>query len=276
MRAYLLTLVVGLGLVSSATAAPMAAPSGQPQATQESQRSALYPQVRKYLDEVAALEPEFLSPELEFSTRGRVPRWINKVCPQVAGLPEQDANAVLARFSQIARAAGVRMDDTPCRPDVLIYVTSHPKELVTGMVKHEFGSWFGYRGRPYLLDDFIATPRPIRVWYNLSGSQYISSVLVVADQTQLPGVSLGQFADYVTLASLAQIKPLAMLKADAHLGDAPTILKLFESPPQAASPGLSDWDQAFLKSLYSWPTTWRRALVGVDGLAWSMVGQMAP
>ncbi len=57
-----------------------------------------------------------------------------------------------------------------------------------------------------------------------------------------------------------------------------TGLKLFEGPPQAASPGLSDWDRAFLKSLYanSWPTPWRRAIVGVDGLAWSMVGQIVP
>jgi hypothetical protein len=45
--------------------------------------------------------------------------------------------------------------------------------------------------------------------------------------------------------SLADIKP------GAHLGDAQTILKLFDSEPQSAPDGLSDWDQSFLKALYA-------------------------
>jgi hypothetical protein len=46
------------------------------------------------------------------------------------------------------------------------------------------------------------------------------------------------------MVSLAEIKP------NPHLGDAQTILKLFAGAPQAAPAGMSDWDQAFLKSLY--------------------------
>jgi hypothetical protein len=44
---------------------------------------------------------------------------------------------------------------------------------------------------------------------------------------------------------------LAKLDPDARLGDAPTILKLFDAAPEGAPAGLSDWDQAFLKSLYA-------------------------
>jgi hypothetical protein len=79
----------------------------------------------------------------------------------------------------------------------------------------------------------------------LSKSWSFSDVFVVVDQVRLREVTRGQFADYVALVGLADIKP------DAHLGDAQTILKLFDGAPQAAPLGLSDWDQAFLKSLYA-------------------------
>ncbi len=60
----------------------------------------------------------------------------------------------------------------------------------------------------------------------------------------LSGVTRGQLADYVAMVGLAQ------LNADLQLGDAPTILTLFSGTPQAASAGMTDWDQAFLKALY--------------------------
>ena len=36
----------------------------------------------------------------------------------------------------------------------------------------------------------------------------------------------------------------------AYLGDIPSILRLFDGTPEAAPAGMSDWDRAFLKSLY--------------------------
>jgi hypothetical protein len=43
----------------------------------------------------------------------------------------------------------------------------------------------------------------------------------------------------------------AKLKPDARLGDAPTILKLFDGAPVAAPAGMTDWDRTFLRSLYA-------------------------
>ena len=77
------------------------------------------------------------------------------------------------------------------------------------------------------------------------GSWTFGNVYVIVDQRQLHGVSQGQFADYIAMVSLAQIKP------NAHPGDARSILTLFASTPQAAPAALSDWDQAFLRSLYA-------------------------
>jgi hypothetical protein len=73
----------------------------------------------------------------------------------------------------------------------------------------------------------------------------IYQVFVIVDPTQFKGVSLGQLTDYVAMAGLAQ------LKLDNPLGDTPTILTLFDKGPHAASPGMTDWDAAFLKSVYA-------------------------
>jgi hypothetical protein len=70
-------------------------------------------------------------------------------------------------------------------------------------------------------------------------------ILVTADQARLHGMTLGQFADYLVMVGLAKLKP------DARLGDAPTILTLFNAAPEAAPTGMTDWDQTFLKSLYA-------------------------
>ncbi len=71
------------------------------------------------------------------------------------------------------------------------------------------------------------------------------NVFVIVDQRRLQGVKLGQLADYVAMVGFAKLKPAA------RLGDAPTILKLFDGAPQAAPDGLTAWDQSFLKSLYA-------------------------
>jgi hypothetical protein len=72
-----------------------------------------------------------------------------------------------------------------------------------------------------------------------------SRVFVIVDSTHLHGVQLGQLADYVAMTGLAKLKP------GAQLGDAPTILKLFDGAPRDAPAGLTEWDQTFLKSLYA-------------------------
>jgi hypothetical protein len=65
----------------------------------------------------------------------------------------------------------------------------------------------------------------------------ISSVILVADAQRIKSVNLGQFADYVSLI--------------AHPGPAPTILRLFSDAEDSRPQGLSRWDGAFLKSLYT-------------------------
>lgn len=241
----------------------------------------LAPKVAAFVTQIAALENE-----------EGLPRWEIRVCPLVSGLPKQEGEFVLGRVSNIAREAGVPLTGEHCRPNLFILVTADPKGLVQGWDNRNsirrlvFGE-----ATPFVTDEFIKTPRPVRVWYRtiietpegkppnqglppsaaVSGGGIAQSldgfrvyndldrtshillskiwsfeyVFVIADQARLHGMTLGQFADYVAMVGLAKLKP------DARLGDARTILTLFNAAPEAAPNGMSDWDQTFLKSLYA-------------------------
>jgi hypothetical protein len=92
-----------------------------------------------------------------------------------------------------------------------------------------------------------------------------SRVFVIVDQTRLQGVTAGQLADYVAMSAFAKLKP------DARLGDAPTILTLFYGTPKAAPAGMSEWDQTFLRSLY---TTAQKSMLQRSAIAHQMVSEL--
>jgi hypothetical protein len=172
------------------------------------------------------------------------PRWIKPVCPLVSGLPREQGEFVFARVSEIARIAGAPLGNEECHPNLYIFVTAQPKELLRYMKKRQYLAIFGSATSSHV-DQFINDPAAIKVWHHtFQGVIGYGPVNVVVDRTQLQGVSKEQLADYVGMVSLAQFK------STAHFGDTPTILKLFDGPPQTAPEGLSDWDQAFLKMVY--------------------------
>jgi hypothetical protein len=278
-RVLMLVVSLGLGLGAFATTGPVATSGEQPQVAKASQRAELYALVSRYLTEVAALEPIVLVPSMQFPTRGTLPGWRDRVCPQVSGAPKEDSEFILARVTEIARAVGVRMADEHCSPNLHIFLTTQPNELLQRMRGQDSFAMFGPRGSPHLLDQFSAMPRPVRVWYNIYGAgpsvsfKYaFTGVLVIVDQTQLQGVSRGQLADYIAMVGLAEIKP------GANLGDAPTILRLFDGASQPAPAGLSDLDQALLRSLYlnSRAIPWGRELGRSDQLTLRMVSAIVP
>ncbi len=225
------------------------------------------------------------------------------VCPLVSGLSRQDGEFILERLSEIAHRAGVPLADEHCHPNLYILVTREPENLLRGMEKRNRLYTFGYDRSFYppaetpasVVDEFIKTPRPVRVWYSsaekdawgqplaycqsnlvlpqcpqagpaacdpnryyrcgpaIAGGSHLvfnslwtfSRVFVIVDQRRLQGVTAGQLADYVAMSGFAKLKP------GAHLDDAPTILKLFDGAAQAAPTAMTEWDQTFLKSLYS-------------------------
>ncbi len=216
---------------------------------------------------------------------GGLPLWGQPVCPLVSGLSQEQGEFIVGRISEIARAGGVPLAGEECHPSLYVLVNRQPQELLKAMAKHDFGFTFGICTEPMdgtpimpshiVIDEFISKPGPVRVLYRdtptgpygvrptvsaakfgpmtYSGdtwaggsSWYVFRVFVIVDGSQLKGVTLGQLADYAALVGLTEIKP-----ADG-LADAPTILQLFNGT-QTAPAGMTEWDRAFLKSLYTTP-----------------------
>jgi hypothetical protein len=243
-------------------------------AQRNAERAELTPKVFAFVSQIAAVDGgEGLA------------RWQVPVCPLVSGLPREEGEFLLWRISETARSAGAPLAGDRCRPNLYILVTAAPTELLQAMARRKRPVTFG-DAPAIAVDTFIATPRPVRVWYNSSVSpdgslstvggmpcsaevlggalfspptycdwerssrvwpthpEAFSYVYVVVDETRLRAVSRGQFADYVGLVGLAKLNPVA------HVGNIPSILRLFDGTPEAAPAGMSDWDKAFLKSLY--------------------------
>lgn len=274
--AHSFLLAVAAILAGTHAGSAVAQSSAPAEVTVTASRAALAPRVLKFVNQIAVRQND-----------EGLPRWQDPVCPLITGLPRQEGEFTLARISQIASAANVPLAGERCRPNLFIFVTIQPMQLLQAMADKKRIVTFG-DATPTVVDEFIKTPRPVRVWYNTSirtpegtspnqglpnAAQFLggsalggppvyndndrtshillskiwafSYVFVIIDQARLQAVSRGQFADYIALVGLADIKP------DAHLGDARTILKLFDGTPQAAPDGLTDWDRAFLKSLYA-------------------------
>jgi hypothetical protein len=274
----LVVAVVALATVSVEATAQSHAPTAAMPSTSTSEtlqevtvtarRLNVAPAIREFINQIARRE-----------NGDRLVRWDTPVCPTVIGLPPEEVEFVLGRISEIARAAGVPKGGESCRPNLFVVVTADPKGLLEGWNDRNdtrLGVFNGatwrndLNGAPQsVVEPFINTPRAARVWYYTGASDTWHAltaaagpkaensrlflhtvyaffrVFVIADQTRLHGLTVGQFADYVSMVGLAQIKP------DAHLGDTPTILKLFDGAPQRTPAGMTDWDRSFLKSLYA-------------------------
>jgi hypothetical protein len=235
-------------------------------------------------------------------------RWDSPVCPLVAGMPRERGEFLLWRISQIAREARVPLAGEHCTANLYVIVTPEPDLLLKKWLRRNptmYSTSNGMAG----VNSFLNSARPIRCWYNtefrgsdgaaasadafaagLSGSglemvrapvvrarafsrltysalQSLSSVIIVADLNRVQQLKIGQLADYVALVGLAEVRP------DAELGDAPSILRLFDDSGESQPAGLSAWDQAFLYSLYN---TSRASVMQASLIKTSMLQRMAP
>lgn len=306
-RLTALLLFAGLGLPLHADDTPgRAAPNPQPAAqSSDSEAEAALPQVT--VEAQRQLEHQ-IHEFVRALSRSNSPdealkRWQEPVCPLVAGLPGSQGEFVLTRISAVARAAGAPLAPQECRPNLYIVVTATPDKLLSlWQQRHRrlFAS-----ASPTEVRDFLKKPRPIRVWYNVtfgtnfgtqldqgapelgtvygnmpsnhhfSGSRLViddvplfSSVIIVVDIVQVSGLQYGQLADYIAMVALAQ------LDLDVQL-NAPSILQLFAShPAELQKPaGLTNWDAAYLKALYS---TKQGSTMQRSSMASSMLHAMAP
>jgi hypothetical protein len=229
-------------------------------------------------------------------------RWHSPVCALVAGWPQTEGQAIFDRLSLDVASVGVALDKVGCRPNFYVMGTAQPDALLKDWAHHDvnlFGGGYGSH-------KFLATQRPIRVWYNVSLTDRdgipatsfgigttavfagvptflvhgeisprfafsvipgLGSVIAVIDLTRMNGLDVNQVTDYVVMAGLSEVN------FDANFGDAPTILRLFSAAADARPAGLSAWDTAYLKALYQTSQSDRHQRVEI---AKRMLGEVAP
>jgi len=211
---------------------------------------------------------------------GRGPaRWSARsgICVGVVNLQREAAQAMADRVSEVALELGLPIGEPGCSPNVLIIATDDAPALTAALVDRSpnaFKPPYSGSSRSRLqLRRFIESDAPVRWWHvsvpvnsetggiavRIPGyepprtgtmASRLTTVIqndlrrayVIIDIDQAEGVSFQQLADYVAMVAFAQIDP------DADLSAFPTILNVFNNPNIAF--GLTDWDQAYLGSLY--------------------------
>jgi hypothetical protein len=269
--------------------------SAMPQVTVEARRAALQHQLYEYVTTITRTQ----------HTDEALHRWNYPVCPEVLGLSRDEGEFILARLSQIARAAGAPLDGEHCQANLAVVFTNDPDGLVRAWSARR-SAFAGVHGTPAAFERFVARRGAVRVWYNhafgsptaepaLSGSLELgkrfadtptatelgsskmhvkdvlafSSVAVIVDGREVSGLAIGALTDYIAMLALADTDP------DAPLGATPTILRLFRAraAQEPLPAGLSDWDRAYLRALY---TTNLDLITQRSVIAEKMVHEVAP
>ncbi len=281
---------------SAAQAVPAAQAHDSSSATETLQEVTVTAQRAKLAKRVTAFVDKITGPSFD----GGVPRWGKPVCLLVSGLRREAVEFIRSRVDDVARASGIPLAAEGCHPDLYVLVSRQPQQLLRAMDSHHRWFYFGNNAHWGVVREFISTPGPVRVLYRdandappgevpaypivhsakagpitesednwnydshaggYSVRWYVFRAFVIIDGSQLKGVTLGQFADYVAIVGLAQVRP------SDGLADAPTILKLFDGSSQAAPARMTDWDRAFLKSIYA-------TNPGSHGQRWHVVQDM--
>jgi hypothetical protein len=221
-------------------------------------------------------------------------RWTYEaICPLVAGFPKAQGEFVLARLSQIVRAAGAPLAGEKCAPNFFVIISANPEPGLKQTIKSG-GQTFNYETGARL-KSFVDSPRPVRVWYNvgvtsIDGASMVSRLLDTSSVRARTGINGGMdpvvnklpsiygsrlnaslitrdILSVIVVVDAGKVRDLnfgqlsdyigmiglAHIDLDKELGDAPTILDLFRGPAQSRPREMSNWDKALLHALYSTP-----------------------
>jgi hypothetical protein len=213
------------------------------------------------------------------SRSNQLSRWAGPVCPQTGGLSAPFNTYVSGRVKAVAASVGAPVDkhpnrNVPCKTNLLIVFTTAPQALMDDVRKHHpqmLGFHFTAQAQRLAVVD-----HPIQAWYMTgtkaegdnvepddpnhrmpsggAGSRLTSrlesqlmGVLVVIDANRIVGHQIGAIADNAAMLSLARA---SQVKGCSEL---PTILDFLnpDCPAAADPPGLTRYDVAYLKGLYS-------------------------
>jgi hypothetical protein len=260
---------------TAATPAPRAAPaaSGSVEGL-----TVVAPSVEQ--EKLPELVNRFVGAHSSVSRSNQLSRWAGPVCPQTGGLSGPFDAFVSARVKAVAASVGAPTEKRPnrnvrCSTNLLIVFTTTPQALMDDVRKHHpqmLGFHFNAQAQRLATVD-----HPIQAWY-MTGTKaegdnvelddpnhrmpggsangrltsrlesQLMGVLVVVDAGKIVGHQIGAIADDAAMMSLARA---SLIKGCSPL---PTILDFLnpDCPATATDPpGLTRYDVAYLKGLYS-------------------------
>jgi hypothetical protein len=203
-------------------------------------------------------------------------RFEDQICPGIGGMDGESAESMVWRIRQNLEAFGRRLDaPETCKPNLLVQFVSSGKDsieslrrsenwLFNSMTDEERARLFNETGPARALVRVVQRTRdgiivarqqdlsnvPQASGFMAHSKIYgavrndIISAQVFLDRGALNGLTIGQLADYVTFRALTDTLP------QTNGARAASIVSLFDGGA-AAPAGLTDFDKAYLRELYS-------------------------
>lgn len=208
-------------------------------------------------------------------------RWMGPVCIGVVNFKRQVAERIADGLLFHGEEFGVPMASDACEPNIFIVGAVNATAVAADWVerqRRDFRPACVTRATPPMsaLDAFVTSDAAVR-WWQISIPSYfdiflgraapicgeqalpifvysrsqlaartrddLQRVVIIVDVEKLGGVTLEQLQAFLTLVAFAQINP------DADTSEFDTILNLFSGG--SAPPGLTEWDRAYLRAMYS-------------------------
>ncbi len=227
---------------------------------------------------VAASAAPLAAPVSAQSSQEPLPRFEEQICPGVAGLQLEAAEAVVGRIrANLAEFGRSLAPESTCEPNLVVAFVEDNREFLRQMERER--RWLFLEmdeaDRRALLDDPGSTRTLLRVrsrsrdgmpvgrrenlvdipqttmWmahskiYTATRND-IHYAMVLFDREAIAGLNLAQLADYATFRALTRTLPQTSAARRA------SILALFEDGAERPE-GLTDFDRSYLSTLYSGP-----------------------
>lgn len=225
--------------------------------------------------------------EVAQQVRGRgLARWAGPVCIGVVNFRAEVARGLADGLAHLGGELGVPIDDDVCDPNIVIVGTDDGRALAEEWVRRDYRDFRPNLSRatlpPSRLTDFIETDAPVR-WWAISRPTYfdiftgrtvqtstrtpnspppqipiyaksmtsartrddLQRLLVILDVAEMEQTALDDLVAYLALVVFSQVD----MRADMRQHD--TVLNLFNGTYTGR--GLTQWDRAYLATLYEAP-----------------------
>lgn len=206
---------------------------------------------------------------------GSIPRFIDRVCPYVAGLRPAQNQAVAERLRLIARDVGLDIAEGDCVPNAFVIVTADKRAFLDGLRRRQPAAFATLSARQ--VRRLVDAPGPVAAWQlegpvdadgiplpwddqlgayrndtirtsrlTSSGGRAFDAAALVVESRALEGLTWIQLADYAAMRLFAQLDPARLTGTPP-----PTILTALTAPMGSAVPiTMTSWDLGFLRGLY--------------------------